>query len=37
MEHWREYADEPLAQQLSSYSGGLEHDYDWRLNAADAK
>jgi hypothetical protein len=37
MEHWREYADEPLADQLSRYSGGLEHDYDWRLNAADAK
>jgi hypothetical protein len=37
MEHWREYADEPLAEQLSRYSGGLEHDYDWRLNDADRR
>jgi hypothetical protein len=34
MEHWREYADGPLAEALQSYSGGLEHDYDWRLNGA---
>jgi hypothetical protein len=33
MEHWREYADGALASSLQSYSGGLDHDYDWRLNA----
>lgn len=34
MEHWQKYARGPLADSLSTYSGGLEHDYDWRLNAA---
>jgi hypothetical protein len=37
MEHWQEYAAQPLADALFGYSGGLEHDYDWRLNDADAK
>ncbi|MET0501958.1 MAG: DUF547 domain-containing protein [Candidatus Binatia bacterium] len=37
MEHWTEYADEPLAGALINYSGGLEHDYDWRLNGAEDK
>jgi hypothetical protein len=37
MEHWREYADGALADALQSYSGGLEHEYDWRLNGAETK
>jgi len=37
MEHWTEYANDTLAGALRNYSGGLEHDYDWRLNGADAK
>jgi hypothetical protein len=37
MEHWREYADGPLANELKNYSGGLEHDYDWRLNDPETK
>jgi hypothetical protein len=32
MEHWQEYAERKLADALSNYSGGLAHDYDWRLN-----
>jgi hypothetical protein len=32
MEHWRKYADAALAKRLQTYSGGLEHDYDWNLN-----
>ena len=32
MEHWQDYAEGALADALSKYSGGLEHDYDWRLN-----
>jgi hypothetical protein len=32
MQHWRKYADGALAKALQSYSGGLQHDYDWRLN-----
>lgn len=32
MEHWRRYANGALADALKDYSGGLEHDYDWRLN-----
>lgn len=32
MEHWRRYANGALADALQEYSGGLEHDYDWRLN-----
>jgi len=34
MEHWREYADPPLADALEKYQGGLAHDYDWGLNAS---
>ncbi|HKY08770.1 MAG TPA: DUF547 domain-containing protein, partial [Candidatus Binatia bacterium] len=33
MEHWQHYAQPPLADALQKYSGGLGHDYDWRLNA----
>jgi hypothetical protein len=35
MDHWQKYADPPLAEALGKYSGGLAHDYDWRLNAAE--
>jgi Protein of unknown function, DUF547 len=34
VEHWSKYAETGLAKALQSYSGGLGHDYDWRLNAA---
>jgi uncharacterized protein DUF547 len=37
MEHWQNYADPPLADALEKYSGGLAHDYDWRLNGVDLK
>ena len=37
MEHWAKYANETLADALQNYSGGLEHDYDWRLNDAEPK
>jgi len=37
MEHWQEYADPPLTDALQKYNGGLAHDYDWRLNGAEAK
>jgi Protein of unknown function, DUF547 len=37
MEHWARYANPMLAASLQNYSGGLEHDYDWRLNAAESK
>lgn len=37
MEHWQKYAEPNLAAALSSYSGGLAHDYDWRLNGADSR
>lgn len=37
MEHWSMYAKQVLAEALKSYSGGLEHDYDWRLNAAESQ
>jgi hypothetical protein len=37
MEHWREYAEAPLADALQSYTGRLEHDYDWRLNGLEQK
>jgi len=36
MEHWQKYAEPQLAEALERYSGGLSHDYDWRLNGADA-
>ena len=34
MEHWQAYASRPLVDSLRKYTGGLDHDYDWRLNAA---
>ena len=37
MEHWQKYAAGALADALAKYSGGLEHDYDWRLNNAEPK
>jgi len=37
MEHWQNYADPPLAEALGKYNGGLTHDFDWRLNGAEAK
>jgi hypothetical protein len=37
MEHWQKYADPKLADALEKYSGSLSHDYDWRLNGAEAK
>jgi hypothetical protein len=37
MEHWRKYANSPLADALEKYSGGLAHDYDWRLNGVEEK
>jgi hypothetical protein len=35
MEHWQEYANPRLADALAKYSGGLAHDYDWRLNGVE--
>jgi hypothetical protein len=35
MEHWQQYAKPQLADELEKYSGGLAHDYDWRLNGAE--
>jgi hypothetical protein len=37
MEHWQNHAEGKLADALSSYSGGLAHDYDWRLNGVEFK
>ena len=37
MEHWQKYANPPLAAALEKYSGGLAHDYDWRLNGIEDK
>ena len=37
MEHWRKYANGTLTEALTSYSGGLDHDYDWRLNGEESK
>jgi hypothetical protein len=37
MEHWQDYANPRLAEALSKYSGGLTHDYDWRLNGVEMK
>ena len=37
MEHWQKYANPKLADALEKYSGGLAHDYDWRLNGAETK
>jgi len=37
MEHWQSYAEPKLAEALAKYSGGLAHDYDWRLNDAEPR
>jgi len=37
MEHWQTYANPKLAEALGKYSGGLSHDYDWRLNGTETK
>jgi Protein of unknown function, DUF547 len=37
MKHWQSYAAGALADALARYSGALEHDYNWRLNAAEPK
>jgi hypothetical protein len=37
MEHWQRYADPALSEALEKYSGGLAHDYDWRLNGVESK
>jgi hypothetical protein len=37
MEHWQKYANPALAEALEKYSGGLAHDYDWRLNGAESQ
>jgi hypothetical protein len=37
MEHWQEYANPRLADALVKYSGGLAHEYDWRLNGVEIK
>ena len=35
MEHWQQYANPRLADALGKYSGGLAHEYDWRLNGVE--
>jgi hypothetical protein len=37
MEHWQKYANPALADALDKYTGGLAHDYDWRLNSVEVK
>ena len=37
MEHWQKYADPTLEDALAAYTGGLKHDYDWRLNGTDTQ
>jgi hypothetical protein len=37
MEHWQNYANPALSEALEKYSGGLAHDYDWRLNGVESK
>jgi hypothetical protein len=37
MGHWQKYAGPTLSDGLEKYQDGLAHDYDWRLNGADAK
>ena len=37
MEHWQKFANPVLAEALEKYSGGLAHDYDWRLNGTETK
>jgi len=36
MQHWLRYANGALADGLKNYTGGLEHDYDWRLNGPES-
>ena len=33
LEHLRKYAEGDLAEQLRSFDGSLDHEYDWSLNA----
>jgi uncharacterized protein DUF547 len=37
MDHWQKYANPALADALDKYTGGLAHDYDWRLNGVEVK
>jgi hypothetical protein len=37
MQHWLRYAEAGLADALTAYRGGLNHDYDWRLNGPEQK
>jgi hypothetical protein len=37
MEHWDKYTTGSLKDALKNYKGGLDHDYDWRLNDAESK
>jgi len=37
MEHWQKYADPQLTDALEKYSGGLAHNFDWRLNGVETK
>jgi hypothetical protein len=37
MDHWQKYANPPLAEALEKYTGGLAHDYDWRLNGVESQ
>ncbi len=37
MQHWIKYAEKDLANALKGYSGGLNHNYDWRLNGPEQK
>jgi len=34
LKHLIKYADPPLADALTAYTGKIDHDYDWRLNNA---
>ncbi len=35
--HLQKYADRDLAEQLKSFEGSLDHEYDWRLNGVVAQ
>lgn len=35
--HLQKYADQNLAEQLKSFDGSLDHEYDWRLNGGSAQ
>ena len=37
MEHWQKFANPVLSAELEKYTGGLAHDYDWRLNGVEEK